>query len=117
MLVDLFITAPVTVFMMWLYWYSTPAGLPRWSRIIDAGSLVAAPLAVGLIIVCGHVLSDWPGMGLNVMLVAAAYLTLVGLLGLGWLLRRTALSRHPGGAGRNARSSRGFINQNPWRTQ
>ncbi|MCA1777957.1 MAG: hypothetical protein LC637_00835 [Xanthomonadaceae bacterium] len=101
MLVDLFMTAPVTLFMMWLYWYSAPGGLPRWLRIIDTINLISAPLAVGLIIVVGHTRSDWPGMGLNVMLVAAAYLALVGLLGLGWLLRRAALSRNAGATGQN----------------
>ncbi len=94
MWVDLLISAPVTLFLLWLYWYSAPDRAPRWSRLIDRAVLLLSPLAVVLIIVLGHARIDFVGMGLNVMLVASAYLTLISVLGLGWLQR--ALAIRPG---------------------
>lgn len=91
MWVDLLISAPVTLFLIWLYWYSAPRVAPRWSRLLDYGVLLLSPLAVVLIIAIGHARIDFAGMGLNVMLVAAAYLTLIFLLGLGWLQRALAV--------------------------
>jgi len=93
MWIDLLISAPVTVFLLWLYWYSAPRNAPRWSRLIDRLVLVFSPLAVVAIIGLGHARFDFPGMGLNVMLVAAAYLTLIFLLGGGWLQRALVLRR------------------------
>lgn len=90
MWVDLLITAPVTLFLLWLYWYSAPGDAPRWSRLVDRLVLAISPLAVVAIISVGHAQVDFPGMGLNVMLVAAAYLTLILLLGGGWLQRFAA---------------------------
>lgn len=87
MWIDLLISAPVTLFLLWLYWYSAPEAAPGWSRLVDRGILVAAPAAVVLIIVLGHARIEYPGMGLNVMLVASAYLALVSVLGIGWLQR------------------------------
>jgi len=87
MWVDLLISAPVTVFLLWLYWYSADASRPRWIRRTDACLLALAPLAAIAIIVAGHAHIDYPGMGLNVMLVACAYVVLITLLGVGWLLR------------------------------
>ena len=54
MWIDLFVSAPVTLFLLWLYWYSRPAAAPRWSRIVDAAVLIASPAAVVAIIVVGH---------------------------------------------------------------
>jgi len=93
MWVDLLISAPVTLFLLWLYWYSAPDGAPRWSRLLDRLLLVVSPLAVVLIIGVGHARIDFAGMGLNVMLVASAYLTLIFLLGAGWLQRAVAVRR------------------------
>ena len=87
MWVDLFVCAPITLFMLWLYVYSTPAQRPDWLRRLDRGLLLLAPLSVIAILVIGHSTVDFEGMGLNVMLVAAAYLTMIALLGLGWMLR------------------------------
>ncbi|MDT8409402.1 MAG: hypothetical protein RQ741_07365 [Wenzhouxiangellaceae bacterium] len=87
------ITTPVTLFLIWLYWYSAPPKAPGWSRATDAVVLLAAPLAVVLIISIGHATIDYQGTGLNVMLVTAAYLSLVFLLGLGWLQRFAATRR------------------------
>ncbi|MEM7055120.1 MAG: hypothetical protein AAF446_11350 [Pseudomonadota bacterium] len=87
MWIDLFVSAPVTLFMLWLYRYSTPTARPAWLRSVDGLLLVLAPLSVIAIIAIGHSVVDFAGMGLNVMLVAAAYLTLIGLLGFGWMLR------------------------------
>ena len=95
MWVDLLISAPVTLFLLWLYWYSAPEEAPRWSRLIDRLLLVISPLAVVFIIGMGHARIDFAGMGLNVMLVVSAYLTLIFLLGAGWLLRAVAPTPNP----------------------
>ena len=87
MWIDLFVSAPVTLFMLWLYRYSTPAVRPRWLRVLDQVMLWLAPISVVMILAIGHAVVDFEGMGLNVMLVAAAYLTMIGLFGLGWLVR------------------------------
>ncbi|MGK7294255.1 MAG: hypothetical protein ACNS61_00330, partial [Candidatus Wenzhouxiangella sp. M2_3B_020] len=87
MWIDLFVSAPVTLFLLWLYWYSRPATAPRWSRLVDAVVLVVSPAVVVAIIVVGHATIEWAGMGLNVMLVASAYISLIVLLGIGWLQR------------------------------
>lgn len=95
MWVDLLISAPVTLFLLWLYWYSAPESAPGWSRLIDVAALLISPLAVVLIIAVGHARIDFSGMGLNVMLVASAYLTLIFVLGLGWLQRALAVRGNP----------------------
>lgn len=95
MWVDLLISAPVTLFLLWLYWYSAPENAPGWSRMLDGAALLLSPLAVVLIITVGHARIDMPGMGLNVMLVAVAYLTLIFILGLGWLQRVLAVRKNP----------------------
>ncbi len=87
MAVDLLISAPVAAFLIWLYWYSAPVAAPRWQCWLDRLILVASPLALIGIIVLGHLRIDYPGTGLNVMLVAAAYLVVLGILGSGWLVR------------------------------
>ncbi|MFO7762743.1 MAG: hypothetical protein R6V61_03290 [Wenzhouxiangellaceae bacterium] len=96
MWVDLLISAPVTAFLLWLYWYSAPDAAPGWSRRVDRLLLAVSPLAVIAIIALGHARIDLPGMALNVMLVAAAYLTLLFLLGVGWLQRAVAVRRRAG---------------------
>jgi len=93
MWIDLSISAPTTLFLVWLYWYSAPDLAPRWSRLIDRAVLLLSPLAVVVIIVYGHACIDFAGVGLNIMLVASAYLTLVSVLGLGWLQRKWAVRR------------------------
>ncbi|MDT8449993.1 MAG: hypothetical protein RQ847_07435 [Wenzhouxiangellaceae bacterium] len=88
----------MTLFLLWLYWYSAPPGRTSGVRIVDSCLLALAPAAVVAIIVIGHARIDdageWTGMGLNVMLVAAAYLALIALLGLGWL-QRMCVGRGP----------------------
>lgn len=87
MWVDLLISAPITLFLLWLFWYSAPAGAPRWQQWTDVVVLLVTAISVVLIIVLGHLRIDYPGMGLNVMLVATAYIVLITLLGAGWLVR------------------------------
>jgi amino acid transporter len=87
MWVDLLISAPINLFLLWLYRYSAPSSAPVWLRRLDVALLLVAALSVVLIIVLGHRFIDYPGMGLNVMLVAAAYCVLVTLLGIGWGVR------------------------------
>lgn len=87
MWVDLLISAPVTLFLVWLYWYSAPSHRPGWLRTLDLCLLALAPICVAAIIIGGHAWIDYPGMGLNVMLVASAYIVLITLFGIGWLLR------------------------------
>ncbi|GAB4176147.1 MAG: hypothetical protein Kow0020_11990 [Wenzhouxiangellaceae bacterium] len=87
MWVDLLISAPVTLFLLWLYHYSRPRAAPGWLRVLDALVLLAAAASVVLIIALGHLRIDYPGMGLNAMLVAAAYCALLFWLGLGWGVR------------------------------
>lgn len=90
MWVDLLISAPISLFLLWLYRYSAPQSAPVWLRRVDAALFVVAGCSVVAIIVLGHLFIDYPGMGLNVMLVASAYCVLVTLLGIGWGLRRLA---------------------------
>ncbi|MBL37813.1 MAG: hypothetical protein CMP07_05330 [Xanthomonadales bacterium] len=96
MWVDLLISAPVTLFLLWLYWYSAPDSAPGWSRLLDRIALLISPLAVIVIIAVGHAWIEYPGMGLNVMLVAAAYVTLIFVLGLGWMQRALAVRGNSG---------------------
>lgn len=90
MWIDLLISAPVTIFLMWLYWYSAPAGQTRAGRWRDRSLFVVAPVVAGAIIVLCHLRMDLEGVGLNVIAVASAYLVVCGLLGLGWVLRAGA---------------------------
>lgn len=90
MWVDLFVCAPVTLFMLWLYGYSAPKQRPGWLRKLDSVWMILAIALVVGILVIGHSVSDFEGMGLNVMLVAAAYLSLIGVLGIGWMIRHQA---------------------------
>ncbi|MDT8439721.1 MAG: hypothetical protein RQ729_12010 [Wenzhouxiangellaceae bacterium] len=88
MLLDLLISAPITALLVALQVYFRPNTLPPDRRRLDTILTVLAPLSVVVILVLGHLWIDYPGMGLNVMLVATAYLVLLAVLALGWWLRR-----------------------------
>jgi len=94
MWVDLLISTPVTLFVLWLYWYSAPPRRPRGLRALDVCLMALAPVVVAAIICGGHAWIDYPGMGLNVMLVASAYIALLTVLAIGWLLRAWLVRSH-----------------------
>ncbi len=78
---------------MWLYCYSAPPDRRPGVRILDRCLLVLAPVLAVTIIVACHRLLDIEGMGLSVIAVAAAYLAVCTLLGLGWLIRHRRTRR------------------------
>ncbi|MBY6205512.1 hypothetical protein [Halomonas denitrificans] len=82
-LVDLLISAPVVAFLMWLYARSASGPLTGLDRLL----LVLTPVALVAIIVGFHRTLDIEGMGLNVIAVATAYLAVLALLGIGWMVR------------------------------
>ena len=86
-LVDLLITAPVVVFLLWLYAYSAPTERSAGVRVLDRVLMVLTPVVAAGLIVGIHAWLDLDGMGRNVIAVATAYLVALALLGLGWGLR------------------------------
>lgn len=86
-LVDLLITAPVVVFLLWLYAYSTPAERSAGVRTMDRVLMVLTPVVAAGLIAGIHAALDLDGMGRNVIAVATAYLAALALLGLGWGVR------------------------------
>ncbi len=86
-LVDLLISAPVVAFLLWLYAWSTPAERSTSVLWLDRALMALTPIALVAIIIGFHHLLDVEGMGLNVIAVATAYLTVLALLGLGWMVR------------------------------
>ncbi len=82
-LVDLLISAPVVVFLLWLYARSASGSLTGLDRLL----LVLTPVALVAIIIGFHRTLEVEGMGLNVIAVATAYLVVLALLGLGWTVR------------------------------
>lgn len=90
MWLDLLISAPVTLVLVGLYWRCGPVGRAKRRVRFDAVVMLFALLSMVLIIVLGHAWIEYPGMGLNVMLVAAAYLSVLIVLGVGAWLRWNA---------------------------
>lgn len=86
-LVDLLISAPVVVFLLWLYARTAPDGRNGSVRWLDRALMLLTPItAIGLIVGI-HAVLDLEGMGRNVIAVATAYLAVLALLGLGWTVR------------------------------
>ena len=89
MIFDLLILLPVMIFLLWLYWYSTPAEQGAGARFVDRlpallatlGALAALPIQHAEL--GPHVV----GLARNVIAVATAYLLMLAFLGLGWGLR------------------------------
>jgi hypothetical protein len=87
MWVDFFIIAPVSLFLLWLFWYSAPAGRSRGQRWLDVLIGVAALIGAVGILIGVHATLDIEGPDRNVIAVAGAYVFLVAMLGFGWLRR------------------------------
>ena len=87
MLIDVLILLPVTVFLLWLYAYSGPAGLRGRDWLTDRWpAMVALTLAIGTLLGL-HLTLELDGLSRNVIAVVSAYLVLLTGLGLAWLLR------------------------------
>lgn len=86
-IVDVFILSPVVLFLLWLFWYSAPRGRPDGLKWLDIG-LAAMACTVALAVFSGlHAWLDIEGMDKSIIVVAASYLTFVGMMGLSWLVR------------------------------
>lgn len=89
MIFDLFIMAPVVLFLLWLYWYSTPNPWPRsqvrvdW-LIVGFGLLGSFAVLAGL---HAYLDSSVQGLSRNVIAVASSYLFFIFVLGAGWIRR------------------------------
>lgn len=87
-LIDSLIFIPLSLFMVWLFWFSTPAGWAKAQRLIDWLVAAVAVLGAQLILFWLHsLLSAWEGPDRSIMALASAYLFLVAVFGLGWWRR------------------------------
>ncbi len=89
MIFDFLILLPVTVFLLWLFWYSAPTGQSARARLAD---FVVGLLAFGgalFVLAWLHATLSIEGMDKNILAVASSYLTLLAVLGVGWGLRRS----------------------------
>lgn len=87
MWIDFFIIAPVSLFLLWLFWYTAPAGRSRWQGRIDVMvATIALGGAVGVLVGL-HAVLPIEGADRHLLAVAGTYLFLVLALGLGWLRR------------------------------
>ncbi len=87
-LIDSLIFVPLSLFMVWLFWFSTPADWPRNQRLIDWVIAGIAFVGAQLILFGVHnALSAWEGPDRSIMALAGAYLFLLATFGLGWLRR------------------------------
>lgn len=93
MWLDLLISMPVTAVLVWIYWFFWPSGLSSGQRRLDALLILLAPVSLIVILVLGHAWIDYPGTGLNVMLVATAYIAVLSILGAASLLRLAMRAR------------------------
>lgn len=89
LLIDNLILAPVWIFLLWLYWYSTPPDWPGFQLLMDW--LIAAVAVIGSLLILAwlhHSLDpSIEGLSRNVIAVVSAYLYLVFVLGAGWVRR------------------------------
>jgi quinol-cytochrome oxidoreductase complex cytochrome b subunit len=94
LLIDNLIMAPVWLFLLWLYWYSTPTQWPRLALFVDWAIAAIAVLGSLLILAWLHHSLDpsVEGLSRNVIAVVSAYLYLIFVLGAGWI-RRFAVQR------------------------
>jgi len=94
MAIDLLILAPVVLFLLWLYDYSAPRDRLTRDRWLDRAVALVAVLVGGGTLFALHSLLEVEGLARNVIAVAAAYLTFLALLAVGWLRRwRVAAGR------------------------
>jgi hypothetical protein len=89
LLIDNFILMPVWLFLLWLYWYSTPVGWPRRQLVVDwviAAAAVTGSLAI-LAWLHHNLDPSVEGLSRNVIAVVSAYLYLIFAFGAGWVRR------------------------------
>lgn len=95
LLIDNLILAPVWLFLLWLYWYSTPTDWSRRQLLIDWN--IAALGVVGCLAILAwlhHSLDpDIQGLSRNVIAVVSAYLYFIAVLGAGWIRRFWVIGR------------------------
>lgn len=87
MLIDSLILLPVSVFLLWLYLYSGGSDAIGPARLMDRAVALLAPVAAGGVLAGMHLNLDVEGLSRNVVAVSSAYLMLLAVLGLGWLMR------------------------------
>ncbi|MGY6587186.1 MAG: hypothetical protein ACXIUB_02755 [Wenzhouxiangella sp.] len=82
------IFVPLSLFMVWLFWFSTPVEWPGKQRLIDWGIAALAVVGAQIILFWLHAaLSAWEGPDRSIMALASAYLFLIAVFGLGWWRR------------------------------
>ncbi len=86
-LVDILILSPVMAFLLWLYWYTAPAGRSMRLRMMDVGLAATACLLSGAVFIGLHGWLDIEGMDRSIIVVAASYLTFIAAMGAIWLVR------------------------------
>lgn len=96
MWIDGLIMTPVTVFLLWLFAYSAPAGRSRFDRVCDRLVMLVSVVAAVVVLFMLHRGLHIDGMGRSLVAVACAYLVFLTILALGWL-RRFARTRKGGG--------------------
>ena len=86
-LVDFLILSPVALFLLWLFWYSAPAGRPRGVKRVDLGLAVLACAIALSVFLALHAWLNIDGMDKSMIVVAVSYLTFVTAMGASWLAR------------------------------
>jgi hypothetical protein len=86
-LIDALILLPVSIFLLWLYLYSGGSDLSGPARLRDRAPALLAPIASVAVLAGLHMSLEVDGLSRNVVAVTSAYLTLLGVLGSGWLMR------------------------------
>ncbi len=85
--IDFFIIAPVSLFLLWLFWYTAPAGRSRRQGRIDVIVALFAVVGAVAILTGLHAVLPIEGEDRRLLAVAGTYVFVVVVLGLGWLRR------------------------------
>ncbi len=85
--IDFFIIAPVSLFLIWLFWYTAPSGRSRRQGHVDVVVVLVALTGVVGVLAGLHAILPIEGADRHLLAVAGSYVFLVLMLGLGWLRR------------------------------
>lgn len=96
MWIDALIMLPVTVFLIWLFSYSAPAGRPLGERVFDMLVMAFSVLAGLVVLWWMHETLETETMGRSVMAVAGAYMVFLATLAAGWLRRFSSVKKGGG---------------------
>jgi hypothetical protein len=86
-IIDFLVLTPVVLFLLWLFWYSAPAGRPRCLKLVDVGLAVFACVIALSVFLALHAWLNTDGMDKSMIVVAVSYLTFVAAMGASWLVR------------------------------